>query len=72
MVDFSSRASIFLQPQTAGFITGQSISRSLRPRQTKRGSGVVLFSGLVWEVRKAPGAVHSCSLSLCVSLCVSF
>lgn len=53
VVDFSSRASISLQPQTAGFITGPCISRSLRPRQTKWGSGVVLFSGLVWEVRKA-------------------
>lgn len=52
-------------------------SRSVRIEITEAqadqmGSGMVLFSGLVWEVRKAPGAVHSHLLSLCVSLCVSF
>lgn len=69
MIDFSSWASIFVQPQTAGFTTGQPISKSLRPRQTKWVPGVVSFSGLLLEVRKATSAIHSYLLSLCV--CVS-
>lgn len=64
MIDFSSRASIFLQPQPAG-LSKRSVHTGVAETQASQMvSGIVLFSGLFWEVRR-----QGCSLLLPLPVC---